>query len=89
MTFPDTGKERRAMPKKSARGGIRTRDVSGTFIAGDNNRVTNTTHRPEQPRQHNSAEDQAAVFAVGDGTMHVTYNADTDTDTDTERETER
>jgi hypothetical protein len=56
-------------------GDIHTGDVTGTFIVGDNNRVTNTTRGPEQPQPHqrNSAQDQAAVFAVEDGTMHVTY----------------
>lgn len=66
------------MPAESTPGDIHTGDVSGTFIMGDNNHVTNTTHHPEQPqprpRQQNSAEDQAAVFAVEHGTMHVTYN---------------
>ncbi|WP_089098647.1 hypothetical protein [Streptomyces hyaluromycini] len=65
------------MPTESAHGDIQTGDVSGTFIVGDNNRVTNTTRHPErpQPQQQISAEDQAAVFAVGHGTMNVTYNA--------------
>jgi len=65
------------MPAESPHGDIHTGDVSGTFVVGDNNRVTNTTHDPEQPQphQHSSAEDQAAVFAVQDGTMQVTYNA--------------
>ncbi len=67
------------MSAESTHGDIQTGDVSGTFIVGDNNRVTNTTRHPEQPqpqpRQHNSAADQAAVFAVEHGTMHVTYNA--------------
>ncbi|MFE4873428.1 hypothetical protein [Streptomyces sp. NPDC056682] len=67
------------MHAESAHGDIHAGDVSGTFIVGDNNRVTNTTRRPEQPeaqpQQQNSAEDQAAVFAVEHGTMHVTYNA--------------
>ncbi|MEV7357187.1 hypothetical protein [Kitasatospora sp. NPDC091276] len=66
------------MPAESTPGTIHAGDVSGTFIVGDNNHVTNTTHHPEQPqpqpRQQNSAEDQAAVFAVEHGTMHVTYN---------------
>jgi len=67
------------MPAESTHGDIHAGDVSGTFIVGSNNRVTNTTHHPEQPQpqphQENSAEDQAAVFAVEHGTMHVTYNA--------------
>ncbi|MFD3558175.1 hypothetical protein ACFWVU_00665 [Streptomyces sp. NPDC058686] len=63
------------MPAESTHGDIHTGDVSGTFVVGDNNRVTTTTCPPEQPQQQNSAEDQAAVFAVGHGTMHVTYNA--------------
>lgn len=67
------------MPSESTHGDIHTGDVSGTFVVGDNNRVTNTTRPPEQeqpqPRQQNSAADQAAVFAVEHGTMHVTYNA--------------
>lgn len=69
------------MPAESTHGDIHTGDVSGTFVVGDNNRVTNTTRHPEQsqpqsqPQQQSSAEDQAAVFAVQDGTMHVTYNA--------------
>ncbi|CAM5657416.1 hypothetical protein AB0F92_26400 [Kitasatospora aureofaciens] len=67
------------MPAESTPGDIHTRDVSGTFIVGDNNHVTNTTDRPEQsqsqPRQQNSAEGQAAVFSVERGTMHVTYHA--------------
>ncbi|WP_406440807.1 hypothetical protein OHB00_35015 [Streptomyces sp. NBC_00631] len=67
------------MPAESTHGDIHTGDVSGTFVVGDNNRVTNTTRRPEQeqsqPRQQNSAADQAAVFAVEHGTMHVTYHA--------------
>ncbi|NDZ78298.1 hypothetical protein G3I19_07115 [Streptomyces sp. SID10853] len=47
--------------------------------------MTNTTRRPRppvpvpepesEPQQQSSAEDQAAVFAVQHGTMHVTYNA--------------
>ncbi|OLZ69370.1 hypothetical protein AV521_17715 [Streptomyces sp. IMTB 2501] len=66
------------MPTESTHGDIHAGDVSGTFIVGDNNRVTSTTHGPEQPQPHqqNSAEDQAAVFAVEHGTMHVTYNAE-------------
>lgn len=66
------------MPAESTHGDIHTGDVSGTFVVGDNNRVTNTTRHPEQPQpqpQQSSAEDQAAVFAVQHGTMHVTYNA--------------
>ncbi len=65
------------MPAESTHGDIHAGDVSGTFIVGDNNRVTNTAHDPEQPQPHqqNSAEDQAAVFGVEHGTMHVTYNA--------------
>ncbi|PYC88021.1 hypothetical protein C7C46_01750 [Streptomyces tateyamensis] len=64
------------MPADPTPDTIHTGDVSGTFIVGDNNSVTTTTHRPEQPqpRQQNSAQDQAAVFAVEHGTMHVTYN---------------
>lgn len=80
MTFlSETNQERPAMPAESTHGDIHTGDVSGTFVVGDNNRVTNTTRHPEQsqpqPQQQSSAEDQAAVFAVQDGTMHVTYNA--------------
>ncbi|WP_369225625.1 hypothetical protein AB5J52_32560 [Streptomyces sp. R39] len=75
------------MPPESTHGDIHTGDVSGTFVVGDDNRVTNTTRPPEQPQpqpqpqsqpqpgQQNSAADQAAVFAVEHGTMHVTYNA--------------
>ncbi|MET7484077.1 hypothetical protein [Streptomyces sp. NPDC005538] len=69
------------MPTQPTHGDIHAGDVSGTFIVGDNNRVTNTTPPPEQaqphpqPHQQTSAEGQAAVFAVQDGTMHVTYNA--------------
>ncbi|WP_457031847.1 hypothetical protein [Kitasatospora sp. P5_F3] len=70
------------MPTESTPSDIHAGDVSGTFIVGDNNRVTNTAQRPEQPqsqpRQQNSAEDRAAVFAVEHGTMHVTYNAEPD-----------
>lgn len=70
------------MSRKPTRGDIRTGDVSGTVVVGDHNQVTTTTHhRPEQPQpqqrsgQANSAEDQAAVFALERGTMHVTYHA--------------
>ncbi|MET7518188.1 hypothetical protein ABZS88_32935 [Streptomyces sp. NPDC005480] len=63
------------MPTESAHGDIHTGDVSGTFIVGNNNRVTNTTHGPEQPQQQSLAEDQAVVFASQHGDMHVTYNA--------------
>ncbi|WP_181807248.1 hypothetical protein [Streptomyces shenzhenensis] len=74
------------MPPESTHGDVHTGDVSGTFIVGDDNRVTNTTRPPEQPQpqpqpqpgQQNSAADQAAVFAVEHGTMHVTYNAATE-----------
>ncbi|MFF7983882.1 hypothetical protein ACFZDK_33015 [Streptomyces sp. NPDC007901] len=68
------------MPAESTHGDIHIGDVSGTVIMGDNNHVTNTTHGPEQPQPHqqNAAEDQAAVFAVEHGTMHVTYNAGTE-----------
>jgi hypothetical protein len=76
------------MPAKSTPGDIHTGDVSGTFIVGDNNHVTNTTDRPEQsqsqPRQQNTAEDRAAVFAVEHGTLHVTYNAQAEPVPDTE-----
>ncbi|MDH6130943.1 hypothetical protein P3T37_000310 [Kitasatospora sp. MAA4] len=70
------------MPTESTPRDIHAGDVSGTFVVGDNNRVTNTTHGPEQPQPHqqNSAEDQAAVFAVEHGTMHVTYNAKAEPD---------
>ncbi|SEG49239.1 hypothetical protein SAMN05216223_105475 [Actinacidiphila yanglinensis] len=60
-------------------GNIHVGDVSGTFIVGDDNHVTHATHAPEQaqpeprPQQRNSAADQAAVFSVAHGTMHVTY----------------
>ncbi|MFZ3572080.1 hypothetical protein ACOKM5_34700 [Streptomyces sp. BH097] len=67
------------MSEKSTHGDIHTGDVSGTFIVGDNNRMTTTTHPAEQARppqeQRNAAEDQAAAFAVQHGDMHVTYNA--------------
>lgn len=65
------------MPAESTHGDIHTGDVSGTFVVGDNIRVTNTRLDPEQPQphQHSSAQDQAAVFAVQDGIMQVTYNA--------------
>ncbi|WP_031078178.1 hypothetical protein [Streptomyces sp. NRRL WC-3742] len=66
------------MPSEPTPDRIHTGDVSGTFIVGDNNHVTNTkTESPEQPQPHqrNSAEDHAAVFAVEHGTMRVTYNA--------------
>jgi triosephosphate isomerase len=69
------------MPAESTHRDIHTGDVSGAFVVGDNNRVTNTTRhseRRQQPHQQNSAEDQAAVFAVEHGTMHVTYNAETE-----------
>ena len=62
------------MPAESTHGDIHSGDVSGTFVVGDNNRVTNTTRPSEQPQPQNSAQDQAAVFAVQDGTMNVTYN---------------
>ncbi|MFD4507756.1 hypothetical protein [Streptomyces sp. NPDC058457] len=85
------------MPTESTHGDIHTGDVSGTFIVGDDNHVTNTTLQPEQtqtqtqtqterqPRQQSSAEDQAAVFAVQDGTMHVTYNAAAERKAEAER----
>ncbi|WP_427920928.1 hypothetical protein [Streptomyces sp. cg40] len=69
------------MSAEPTRGDIHTGDVSGTFVVGDNNRVTNTTRAPEQPEpeprsgQHSSAQDRAAVFAVQDGPMYVTYHA--------------
>ncbi len=67
------------MPAEPTHGDIHTGDVSGTFVVGDNNRVTNTTPPPEQPEpqphQQSSAEDQAASFTVQDGPMYVTYNA--------------
>ncbi|MFF7359886.1 hypothetical protein [Streptomyces sp. NPDC008125] len=74
------------MPPESTRGNIRAGDVSGTFIVGDNNHVTSTTHEPEQQQpqqsqqeaqsqQRNSASDQAAVFAVENGHQYVTYYA--------------
>ncbi|MFF2507663.1 hypothetical protein ACFVTY_30425 [Streptomyces sp. NPDC058067] len=70
------------MTAESTHGDIHTGDVSGIVVVGDNNRVTHTTRHPEQPQpqpqppmQQSSAEGQAAVFAVGHGTMHVTYNA--------------
>ncbi|MCX4549195.1 MULTISPECIES: hypothetical protein [unclassified Streptomyces] len=74
------------MPAESTHGDIHAGDVTGTFIVGDNNHVTNTTRHPEQaqaqaqaeqpePHQQNSAEDRAALFALERGTMHVTYNA--------------
>lgn len=70
------------MPAEPTPRDIHAGDVSGTFIVGDNNRVTNTARGPEQPPrlpqpqpyQQNSAQDQAAVFAVEHGTMHVAYN---------------
>ncbi|MFG2942637.1 hypothetical protein [Streptomyces sp. NPDC048282] len=66
------------MPAESTHGDIHIGDVSGTVIMGDNNQVT-TSHPEQQPQplQQNSASDQAAVFAVEHGTMHVTYNAGT------------
>ncbi|MHB6911654.1 hypothetical protein [Streptomyces sp. DB-54] len=72
------------MAAESTHGNIHTGDVSGTFIVGENNRVTHTTHGPEQPQPHqrNSAEDQAAVFAVDHGTLHVTYNAGAEQETE-------
>ncbi|KIF73276.1 hypothetical protein QR77_03450 [Streptomyces sp. 150FB] len=68
------------MPVESTHGDIHTGDVSGTFVVGDNNRVTNTTphpdpQQPQPPQQQSSAKDKAAAFAVQDGIMHVTYNA--------------
>ncbi|WP_042412999.1 hypothetical protein [Streptacidiphilus anmyonensis] len=67
------------MPTEPTSGDIHAGDVSGTLVVGDNNHVTNTTHGPERgqplPGQRNTAQDQAAVFAVEHGTMHVTYNA--------------
>lgn len=64
------------MPAEPIRRDIHTGDVSGTFIVGDNNRVTTTKHEPDQPqpqpRQQNSAEGHATVFAVEHGVMHVT-----------------
>ena len=51
-------------------------DVSGTVIYGNDNRVT--TNRTESPApagsQRNSAEDEASVYAVKHGTMHVTVH---------------
>jgi alkanesulfonate monooxygenase SsuD/methylene tetrahydromethanopterin reductase-like flavin-dependent oxidoreductase (luciferase family) len=68
------------MPAESTHGDIHTGDVSGTFVVGDNNRVTNTMPHPEphQPQQQSSAKDGAAAFAVQHGTMYVTYNAEAD-----------
>ncbi|MGW2836708.1 hypothetical protein ACWCWD_02770 [Streptomyces sp. NPDC001493] len=76
------------MPAESAHGDIHAGDVSGTFIVGDNNHVTSTTHEPEQQQsqqsqqeaqaqvqQRNSATDRAAVFAVENGPQYVTYYA--------------
>lgn len=63
------------MPAESTHGDIHTGDVSGIVVIGNNNQVTNTTPPAEQPRQHSSAQDQAAAFSVQDGTMNVTYNA--------------
>ncbi|MFJ4186258.1 hypothetical protein [Kitasatospora sp. NPDC089509] len=82
------------MPAEPTPNGIHAGDVSGTFIVGDNNHVTNTTDQPEQPqpqpqsppRQQNTAEDRAAVFAVEHGTLHVTYNAQAAPEPDAEAE---
>ncbi|MER5437557.1 hypothetical protein [Streptomyces sp. NPDC002790] len=73
------------MPTEPTHGDITAGDVSGTFVVGDNNNVTQTTHHTEplppqpepepEPRQQSSAQDQAAVFAQQHGTMHVTYHA--------------
>jgi hypothetical protein len=75
------------MPSDAPHGKIRTGDVSGTFIVGDDNHVTITTHRTEQQpppeaqaqaQQHNAAQDQAAVYAVENGIMNVTYHPATE-----------
>ncbi|MGW2279202.1 hypothetical protein [Streptomyces sp. NPDC001770] len=79
------------MPPESTRGDIRTGNVSGTFIVGDNNHVTSTTHEPDQQhespqeaqaqaQQRNSATDRAAVFAVENGHQYVTYYAGAERD---------
>lgn len=77
------------MSAKPASGGVHVKgDVSGTIINGNNNRVTTTPRRDETPepahepglaqertpQQENTAEDHGTVFAVTDGTMHVTVN---------------
>lgn len=67
------------MPSESAPRDVHVKgDVSGTFIVGDSNTVTNTTSRPEEgrrpSRQQNSAESGGEVFAVENGPMYVTYN---------------
>ncbi|WP_159012313.1 hypothetical protein [Streptomyces sp. NRRL F-5123] len=65
------------MPTEPGHRDINVGDVSGTFVVGDDNHVTSTTHCPghSQPHQQNSAEGQGSVFAVEHGTMHVTYNS--------------
>jgi len=61
-------------------------DVSGTFVVGNENHLTvNPAPQPQRPqsadattadrpRQQNSAEGHANLFAVTDGTMHFTVN---------------
>ncbi|MFJ8931348.1 hypothetical protein ACIRLA_32685 [Streptomyces sp. NPDC102364] len=75
------------MPTEPTHGDITTGDVSGTFVVGDNNKVTQTTHQTEppqpEPQQRSSAQDQAAVFAQQHGTMHVTYHAAPEPDAET------
>ena len=79
------------MPEPSAPRDIHTGDVSGVFVVGDNNQVTHTSatttprsEQPEpepepgpeaQPQQSSTARDRAAVFAVTQGDLHVTYHA--------------
>ena len=74
------------MPAKPTTGGIHVEgDVSGTIVYGDGNRITTTHHagvsmpgegRPphEQNLQDISATDNGNVYAVTQGTMHVTVN---------------
>ncbi|MEY9862947.1 hypothetical protein ABH935_008595 [Catenulispora sp. GAS73] len=46
----------------------------GTIIYGDHNSVTMTHQTPTESRQRNSAENNGTVYAVTEGTMHVTVN---------------
>ncbi|MGD6747040.1 hypothetical protein ACOKM3_35030 [Streptomyces sp. BH106] len=46
------------MAENSTHGDIHTGDVSGTFVVGDNNRVTNTTRDPEQAPSRPAPEPQ-------------------------------
>lgn len=62
------------MPAEPTRGNIRTGDVSGNVIIGNNNSVTTTNQHPEQPHQQNFAGGQGTVFAVENGDMIVMQN---------------